>query len=177
MPLRRISLGKGLEMTKLLALRTKLMAVVKKLEGIAPLLLRLVIGLIFIQTGWGKLHSLDNVTEFFTNLGIPMPHANAVVVACTEFFGGAALILGVATRLAALPLAVTMMVAMITAVWPKLEDKMDLFGKEEFVYLIIFLAIALIGPGLISVDHLIAKRLDAAAAKPATSPAAPAVTA
>ncbi|MFT3840638.1 MAG: DoxX family protein [Myxococcaceae bacterium] len=152
-------------MEKVAALRAKVMAVVKKLEGIAPLLLRLTIGLIFIQTGWGKLHSLDNVTEFFTNLGIPMPHANAVLVACTEFFGGAALILGLGARLAAIPMSITMVVATITAVWPKLDDKIDVFGKEEFVYFIIFVAIALLGPGPISVDHLIAKKLDAAAPK------------
>ncbi len=164
-------------MTRLLALRTRLMAVVKKLEGVGPLLLRLVIGFIFIQTGWGKLHALDNVTDFFTSLGIPMPHANAVVVACTEFFGGAALILGVCTRLAALPLATTMVVATFTAILPKLDDKLEYFSKEEFVYLIIFLAIALIGPGPISVDHLIARKLDAAGPKPSTSPASPAVTA
>lgn len=152
-------------MEKVAALRAKVMAVVKKLEGIAPLLLRLTIGLIFIQTGWGKLHSLDNVTVFFTNLGIPMPYANAVLVACTEFFGGAALILGLATRLAAIPMSITMVVATLTAVWPKLDDKIDVFGKEEFVYFVIFVAIALLGPGPISVDHLIAKKLDAAAPK------------
>jgi len=40
------------------------------------------------QSGWGKLHHLSNVTEFFTSLGLPMPAQTALAISCLEFFGG-----------------------------------------------------------------------------------------
>ena len=52
------------------------------------LVIRLYWGWQFAQTGWGKLHNIDGVTEFFTSLNIPFPHVNAIFVANLEFFGG-----------------------------------------------------------------------------------------
>ncbi len=52
----------------------------------SPLLLalRLYWGFLFAQTGWGKLQNLERVTGYFTSLGIPFPHANAIFVAGLE---------------------------------------------------------------------------------------------
>ena len=55
----------------------------ERLAFLGPTLARLTLGVVFIGTGWGKLHSLDNVTEFFTSLHIPLPGLNArVASAC-----------------------------------------------------------------------------------------------
>ena len=54
--------------------------VLENLQWSGPLLVRLTVGLVFVMTGWGKLHSLDNVTEFFQSLGIPAPGFHALVV-------------------------------------------------------------------------------------------------
>src|SRR5271167_1337586 len=62
----------------------------------------------FMQYGWGKLHDLGRVTHFFSTLGIPFPHANAIFVALLEFAGGALMIAGLGTRLIGLMLAADM---------------------------------------------------------------------
>src|SRR5438105_14582962 len=50
-----------------------------RLSWIGPTLARLTLGVVFIGTGWGKLHDLDKVTGFFTELGIPAPGFNALL--------------------------------------------------------------------------------------------------
>jgi putative oxidoreductase len=150
-------------MDKLKRLRTGLMARVKKLEPLAPLLARLTIGVVFMTTGWGKLHSLDKVTEFFTELHLPAPHFQAILVATTECVGGLFIILGLLTRLTALPLAITMVVAIISAKRGEIEGISSLLGLSEFMYLIVFLWLAIAGPGQLSIDRLIGKRLDSPA--------------
>jgi putative oxidoreductase len=138
-------------------LRDRLLAMVSKVAWLGPLLGRLTIGLMFLGTGWGKLHGLDKVTDYFTQLHIPAPHAQAIVVACTEFFGGLALVLGVLTRLAALPLAVTMVVAILTAKRDDIQGLISFASLEEFTYLCVLLWLAIAGPGAASVDGLIAR--------------------
>ncbi|MEA2698539.1 MAG: putative oxidoreductase, partial [Myxococcales bacterium] len=59
----------------------RLRAIGDKLSFLGPTLARLTVGIVFIGTGWGKLHSLDKVTQFFTDLGIPMPGFNARLTA------------------------------------------------------------------------------------------------
>src|SRR5713226_3998628 len=86
-----------------------------KLQSPFLLAVRLYWGWQLAQSGWGKLHSLDRVTDFFSTLNIPFPHANAVLVSNLEFFGGILLILGLASRLTGLVLAGNMLVAYITA--------------------------------------------------------------
>ena len=51
-----------------------------KLQSPFLLTVRLYWGWQFAQSGWGKLHSLGRVTEFFATLNIPFPHANAILV-------------------------------------------------------------------------------------------------
>jgi hypothetical protein len=55
----------------------RLRAVGDKLAFAGPMLARLTVGLVFIGTGWGKLHNLPDVTEFFASLHIPAPGFNA----------------------------------------------------------------------------------------------------
>src|SRR5882672_10449969 len=97
--------------------RLRLLAedVTRRLAWLPPALARLALGVVFVQTGWGKLHSLDQVTAFFQSLGIPGAAVQAPFVAGVEFVGGLLLIAGLATRLAAVPLAGTMVVAILTA--------------------------------------------------------------
>ncbi|MEO6952990.1 MAG: DoxX family protein [Polyangia bacterium] len=131
---------------------------VEKGEFVGPLLARVVVGAAFVGTGWGKLHSLDKLTEFFVSLHIPAPHFQAGLVASVEFSGGLALIFGLLTRLAAIPLAVTMVVAIITAKLPNAEGFFDVVGFEELTYLVVFTWLVFAGPGRASLDHLLYKR-------------------
>ena len=52
---------------------------------LSPALARLTVGVVFFQSGWGKLHSLDKVTDFFTELGIPAPYFQARLASSAEF--------------------------------------------------------------------------------------------
>src|ERR1700722_12184320 len=79
------------------------------------LLVRLYWGWQFTQTGWGKLHNLPHVREFFASLGIPAPGLMAPAIASLEFFGGILLIVGLASRLTGLMLAFNMFVAYVTS--------------------------------------------------------------
>lgn len=127
-----------------------------RIAFMGPSLARLTVGLVFLGTGWGKLHSLSEVTEFFTTLHIPAAAFNARLTAGTELFGGLAVLLGLGTRLVSLPLAFTMVVAIATAKRGDITGLTSLVGLEEWSYLVLFLWLALAGAGPLSLDHLIA---------------------
>lgn len=90
-------------------------------EGIAPLLLRIYLAPIFIKAGYGKLAAFENTAAWFGNpdwgLGLPFPEFMAAMAGGTEFFGGWLILFGLATRLIAIPLMFTMIVAAVTAHW------------------------------------------------------------
>ena len=139
--------------------RVRVMEILERAKWLAPLLGRLAVGLVFMSTGWGKVHNLDKVTHFFETLHIPMPGLNAVVVGYSELICGTLLVLGLATRLATIPLVVSMIVAILTAKLPDIHNLFDLVGADEFTYLCVLVMIALIGPGAVSLDNPVARRL------------------
>ncbi len=146
-------------MTRLEGIRNRLSAVLVRVRWLAPLLGRLAVGLLFMSTGWGKAHDIPKVTHFFETLGIPAPGLNAVVVAYSELIGGSLLVVGLFTRLATIPLIVSMIVAILTAKLGDLHGIFDLVGFDEFTYLVVLVMIAIVGPGAISLDHLLCKKL------------------
>ena len=85
------------------------------LAFLPPLLTRLLLGMAFYQTGSGKWSDIDKPTSFFKDLGIPFPRANATFIATLELVGGICLILGLGTRIVALLLSASMVVALLTA--------------------------------------------------------------
>ncbi len=126
-------------------------------KWLAPVIGRLAVGLVFMSTGWGKVHSLDKVTHFFMDLGIPMPGLNAVVVGYSELICGTLLVVGLASRFATVPLLVSMVVAILTAKRAELHGVFDLVGFDEFTYFAVLSMIALLGPGPASLDRLVAR--------------------
>jgi putative oxidoreductase len=141
-----------------LSVRDKLLSRLDGLRSVALLLGRLGVGLVFLSTGWGKVHSIPKVTEFFESLHIPMPGLNAVVVGWSELLCGAALVLGVMTRLATIPLIISMIVAIITAKRGDIHGFFDLVAFDEFTYMILLIVIAILGPGALAIDHALVKR-------------------
>ena len=139
-------------------LRDRGLAVARRLDWLPPLVGRITLGVLFVSTGWGKVHSLAKVTAFFTELGIPAPGLNAHVVSFVELFGGALLVVGLASRLAALPLMVSMAVAILTAQRDQVHGLPDLFGLVEWTYFALLLWVAIAGPGKVSLDHLLSRR-------------------
>ncbi len=141
-------------------IRERLHVLTQRLAFLGPTLARLTVGLVFIGTGWGKLHTLPDVTAFFTTLGIPAPGFHAHLVAGTELVGGLSMLLGLGVRLTGLPLATTMLVAILTAKRADIDGLTTLVGFEEWSYLVFFIWIVLAGAGPLSLDRLIAPRLE-----------------
>ncbi len=139
------------------------LGLVERVKWLAPLLGRLAVGLLFMSTGWGKVHNVAKVTSFFESLHIPMPHFNAVLVGYSELVCGVLLVIGLLTRLGTIPLIVSMIVAILTAKLPDIHGLFDLIGADEFTYLVVLVMIAIIGPGALSVDHLLFRNLGRAA--------------
>ena len=138
-------------------LRSTGLDLAQRLSWLPPTLARHSLGVVFIGTGWGKLHSLDKVTGFFTELGIPAPGFNATLAASAEFVCGGLLLIGLLSRLAAIPLAFTMLVAIATAKRGDLNGISDLFGFEEWLFIVLAIWIAVAGPGPLSLDALLGR--------------------
>jgi putative oxidoreductase len=148
------------------SLRRLVLRVAGGLRWLPPTLARLVIGWVFLQSGWGKLHSLEKVVGFFTQLGIPAPEFQARLVACTEFVCGALILLGLATRIATIPLMITMVVALLTALKSDIHSLSDLFGTSEFLYIALLAWLGVYGAGPISLDRVVARKMDAGGPPP-----------
>lgn len=124
-----------------------------------PLLARVVVGYVFMLTGWAKLNNLPHMIELFTQWGIPWPEVMTPVASGIECFGGLALILGLATRIAGGALGVVMIVAILSAKLADVDSVETLFGFEEAAYFVAFFWLAIQGPGALSLDAWIRKRL------------------
>jgi len=136
-------------------------SLVSKLQSPFLLVIRLYWGWQFFQTGKGKLMNLDRTAGFFANLHIPMPKLNAILAGSTECFGGLLLLLGLGSRIATVPLIFTMIVAYLTA---DADAVRNIFSKpDEFVsaapfqFMLTAIIVLLFGPGVFSLDALIAK--------------------
>lgn len=129
----------------------------------SPLLfcIRLFWGWQFAVTGWGKLQHIDRVVEFFSSLGLPMPHTTAIFVALVEFVGGMLFALGVGSRIVSLVLFANMTVAYWTADREALlglfsaPDKF--YSADPFTFWFAALLILVFGPGIWAVDSLIGR--------------------
>jgi putative oxidoreductase len=130
----------------------------------SPFLLcvRLYWGWQFMQTGWGKLHSLAQVTQFFTSLGIPAPGTTAMFVGCVELAGGVLLMLGLASRLTGLVLTGNMLTAYLTAdreaFLSIFSNPGKFYGADPYTFLFAALLILIFGPGWIALDTYVARR-------------------
>jgi len=156
-------------LSRISALVTRIYALLNRFEFVPILLARLALGVGFAMTGHGKLFGGHaNVVELFTNLKIPMPELNAWFVSGLEFFGGILLVMGLGTRIIALMLSFAMLVAGLTAVFPKDGLLNSLLSTEVLAMLMLFWLV-FSGPGSLSFDHLVAKKL---APPPPSNPAA-----
>lgn len=152
------------------AIRRFVLAIAHLLTWLPPTLARVTVGWIFLWSGWGKLHDLDSVIAFFGSLGIPHPELQAPFASGTELVCGTLVLVGLCTRLASVPLIVTMVVAILTAQRDNLTSLGDLFGLVEFLYIVLLVWLGVQGPGPLSVDALLVRTL---ADEDAPAPARP----
>jgi putative oxidoreductase len=144
---------------KLLGLHDRVFAAVARLQSPFLLLVRLYWGWQLAQSGWGKLHNLDKVTEFFGALNLPMPSQMAVFISCVEFFGGILFALGLFSRMISLVLVINLFMAYITAdreaFFSFLSNPDKFSAAAPYVFLVASLIVLILGPGKFCVDYLL----------------------
>lgn len=121
----------------------------------ARTILRVVVGFLFVAHGWQKFNewTIAGTTAAFGDMGVPLADVTAPVVAGLELVGGIALILGFLTRPVALLLTLNMLGALLLVHLPA-----GVFVANNGYELVLLLgaaalAIALVGPGRVSLDH------------------------
>jgi putative oxidoreductase len=128
-------------------------------QGWGITVLRVVVGIVFLAHGGQKLFvwGFSNVAGFFGQVGIPLPMLAAIVVTLVEFLGGLALLVGLCTRWAAIPLALNMLGAMLTV---HLKAGFFLPDGYEFVLTLLAanVALALLGSGEASLERVFRQR-------------------
>lgn len=146
-----------------------LVSAVSNAQSLFLLIVRLYWGWQLAQNGWGKLHNLENVTQFFASLGLPAPGPTAFFVASFELVGGILLALGLFSRIAALGITIDMIVAYITADREALLAFFSEPGKfyvaDPYTFLFAGLLILIFGPGKIALDSLLHREVPRSAIK------------
>ena len=121
--------------------------------------LRVVVGIVFLVHGGQKLFiwGFHGIAGFLGGLGIPFPMFSGVVLTLVELLAGAALVLGLLTRWAAMLLALEMLVAILTF---HLKHGFFVPAGVEYPLMLLTANVTLLlsGPGAASVDGVIAKR-------------------
>ncbi|HYJ90089.1 MAG TPA: DoxX family protein [Pyrinomonadaceae bacterium] len=120
-------------------------------------LIRLAVGLVFLSEGIQKfLYPAELGVGRFIKIGIPSPGILAPFVGIVEIVCGALIVLGLLTRLAAIPLIIDMLVAIYTTKIPMLASNgfwsMAHEARVDFTMLLGALFLLFMGAGRISVD-------------------------
>jgi putative oxidoreductase len=117
-------------------------AVASYFTWLAPLAVRITVGVVFMGTGWTKLQNLPGITRNFASLGIPAPEILTPFVSGIEFV---------------VPLMIVMVVAIVSAKLGDVDGLETFLGFEEVSYFVMFAWLAVAGPGPVSIDHVILK--------------------
>lgn len=143
-----------------------------KYQQYAPLILRLVMGFGFAAHGWVKLsRGPAGFEKLIAQAGVPFPHFTSWLVPLTEVGGGLALMAGSFTTLAAIPLIITMIVAMITVQFKLGFSSVNTIGltpqgpkfgppgyEINLLYIAGLVSLMITGAGAFSVDAWLARQ-------------------
>lgn len=116
------------------------------------LLGRILLSIMFILAGFGKLTAIGGTAGYFGSLGLPLPNVTAVVVGLVELLGGLAVLVGFQTRIAALVLAVFTLAATAVAHLNFADQMQVLLLQKNLCITGGFLVLAAVGAGALSID-------------------------
>jgi putative oxidoreductase len=137
-------------------LESKIEAFANHLQSPLLLAIRLFWGGSFFVTGIGKFTHMDKIVDFFHSIGIPYAAWSAFITASIETMGGAFLFLGLASRVASIPLLCTMIVAFGTAETEAIRmivsNPQNFIHRDPFSFFFASLIIFAFGPGNYSLD-------------------------
>lgn len=152
----------------------RLAALVRPDGPVAVILIRLAIGAVFVSEGIQKfLFPGELAAGRFATIGIPAPGFFGSLAAVAETVCGVLLLAGLLTRVAAVPLLVDMVLALVLTkvpiLWGGSADKPKLHGfwdmaheaRTDWAMLLGLLFLLAVGPGRWSLDALLVRRLTA----------------
>ncbi len=127
------------------------------------LLIRLVVGAVFLSEGIQKfLFPNDLGVGRFIKIGIPAPQVMATFVGMVEIVCGTLIIFGLLTRLAAIPLIIDMLVAIVTTKIPILLKSgfwaMAHEARVDYAMLLGSIFLLVVGAGRLSIDWRLGSR-------------------
>jgi putative oxidoreductase len=132
-------------------------------EWIAPLGLRLLLAYEFWQAGVEKLNGENWFTDIQDQFPFPFnivpPEISWQISTWSELIGPVLLVLGLGTRFASVSLIILTIVAWASVHAGHGYNVCDNGFKLPLIYLIMFAPLLLSGPGKLSLDHWIARRL------------------
>nr|NQU92095.1 DoxX family protein [Bacteroidota bacterium] len=129
------------------------------LSDLPLLFFRIVLAYGFYGPATMKWGNINGIAEWFGSMGIPMPTLNAYLTASTEMAAVILLPLGLATRFISIPLMFTMLVAIVTVHGVNGFNAGDNGYEIPLYYLLMLLALLINGPGKLSIDNLIRRRV------------------
>lgn len=128
----------------------------KSLENMyeyAPIPLRVGLAALFLTTGIMKALNLEGTAQFMGSLGFPSPMIIAIIVMAAEILGGAFLLFGFLTRLAAGGLTILLIVAVISAYLIKYDPSKLFDIMKHLAWIGGTLTLMFSGPGKLSLDE------------------------
>ncbi len=160
-------------MDSIVKLASRTIQKLNELQWIALLVSRVAIGFFFVMSGYNKffVQGILHLRNEFIEYGIPFPLINAWLDASVQLIGGIALIVGLGTRFWSVAIGFAMIVASVTVTIPdvikndiaKADSSLLFWGwyyyKPEPVYLTVFLLLIFFGPGRVSLDQWIERKL------------------
>ncbi len=117
----------------------------------APVLLRLVMGIILSVAGYAKFLGIAGTIEYFTKHGFPVPVITAWFIALLEFGGGIALIIGLFARYLGVLFVIQFIVAVL---WVKFPTQGYAGARLDLMLIAGAAALYFLGAGRLSVDSL-----------------------
>jgi putative oxidoreductase len=119
---------------------------------LAILAARILISILFILAGFGKLTAISATAGWFGSIGLPMPTATTIVVGLVELLGGISVLIGFQTRIAAIVLAVFTLGATAVAHLDFSQAGNALMLQKNLGITGGFLLLAVLGAGSYSID-------------------------
>jgi putative oxidoreductase len=134
-------------------------AVLDVLTWLPPLVTRIILSAVFLQSGWAKISRHAQTIAFFSHLGFGRSTSFvAVFVPWVEFLAGIMLLLGVMTEIASIALIIDMTVAIVVANQDIAGQIGELFRFYDFLYIALLLWLLISGPGRVSAYRFVEKK-------------------
>lgn len=121
-------------------------------QNVVVLIGRILLSILFIVAGYGKLTGFEGTVGYFTSIGLPIPTVTTALVVAIELLGGLAILAGVFTRPVAYVLALFTVATAFIGHGDFSVAGNDIHFMKNLAIAGGFLVLAAFGPGSLSVD-------------------------